>query len=95
MERPASDLYDSYLRAIQYLNAQVDGKCGSDVTRAMLRMKTISRDAFIVWWAQVSIDDELKSRWLSRFDDPVAYYERICAQITEQLDQIPIPRTAA
>ena len=63
--------------------------------RTLFRMKVLSEQKFPQWWADVSKDQELRDRWLERFEDPEGSFKRNCERIKSALDQIPIRRVAA
>lgn len=95
MDQTHSTLYEQYLRAAEFFNAQVERKYPAGETRDLFLMIVRSEQEFLRWWSEVSKDKELQSRWLERFEDPAGSHARNCRRITEELDRIPIRRIAA
>jgi hypothetical protein len=95
MNEPLNDLYAQYVQAISFFNAQLEQKLSSDSKRDLLRTDVLSPVEFANWWASVSADHDLQSRWLARFADPAGHFAQTCERISSDLDRIPIRRVAA
>jgi len=95
MDQELRDLYTRYVQAANFFNAQVDRKYSAEDVRNLFRMNVLSERDFPRWWAEVSRDRELQTRWLERFEDPAGTFARTCQRINEELDRIPIRRVAA
>ena len=95
MNKSLSDLYQGYLKAAEFCNAHVEDRYHDERTRQLFRMKQLTEREFSKWWSEVSRDEELKKRWLDRFEDPAGSHARSVDRIRRCLDQIPIRRVAA
>ena len=95
MDDSLRELYAGYQRAVEFFNTQIERKYASEDIRAIFRQQPVSETAFPDWWNTVSVDPELKFRWLERFKDPAGYFAQACQRISAELDRIPIPRAAA
>lgn len=95
MDDSLRDLYARYLHAVEFFNSQIERKYASEETRSVFRQLPVSEAAFPDWWNTVSVDPELKFRWLERFKDPAGYFAQACQRISAELDRIPIRKAAA
>lgn len=95
MEWSPEELYARYVAALEFFNAQAERRHADDGVRRLLRLPIRSRGDFSGWWTRVCRDVELKRRWLERFQDPPAAFDRAKQEFSLRLRQIAVRRTAA